>query len=68
MKKVLYAASGAGHLEHFHRPYIAALADAGWEVWTFCAGKAELPGVYRALDYPLKKRLWSPENFRTALR
>ena len=66
MKKVLFAASNPAHIRNFHRPYIAWLADQGWQVWLLCGGSEPVPGVYRALPYPFQKRMWSPVNFRTA--
>ena len=68
MKKILYAASVPAHLKNFHVPYITALAEAGDRVWTLCSGKCELPGVSQSVDLPLKKSLWAPGNFLSAVR
>lgn len=39
MKRILYAASVASHLDAFHTPYIEALRSEGYEVVTLAAGE-----------------------------
>lgn len=67
-KKVLYAASTAGHLENFHAPYIKLLSQSGFEVTACCRGRAKVEGISRHIDLPLKKKLSSPGNFALAAR
>ncbi len=68
MSKILYAASVPAHLENFHVPYIAALADRGERVWVLCSGRYRQSGVERCIDLPMKKNLLAPVNLSSALR
>ena len=68
MSKVLYAASVPVHLNNFHVPYIAALAARGDRVWVLCSGEFRLSCVEQSVDLPLKKTLWAPRNFVSAIR
>ena len=68
MRKILYAASNPVHLRNFHAPYIDRLAAEGDQVWTLCSGGYERPGVFRSIDLPLRKSMWAPVNFISALR
>ncbi|MBP5167122.1 MAG: glycosyltransferase [Oscillospiraceae bacterium] len=67
-KKILYAASTAGHLENFHAPYINLLARAGCRVTTCCRGRPETEGAAEHIEFPLEKKLASPRNFVLAAR
>lgn len=67
-KKVLYAASTAGHLENFHKAYILQLAQQGYQVVTCCKGRPELEGACRHIEFPLEKKLYSPRNFALSIK
>ena len=68
MRKILYAASNPTHLRNLHMPYIDRLVADGDQVWTLCSGGFDRPGVFRSIDLPLKKSVWSPGNFLSAFR
>lgn len=68
-KKILYAASTAGHLKSFHLPYLERLAREGWTVHT--AGKGAdtpLPGAERGIDIAFEKQMFSPKNLKATLQ
>lgn len=66
-KKILFAASGRGHIMSFHRPYIKALAEAGHIVHGAWSGTAEVvPGVDKVHVLPFEKKMTAPGNFRAA--
>lgn len=65
--KLLYAASAYIHLMNFHRPYLRAFRERGWEVHALCADpKGEIPEADRTIAVPLKKKMSAPENFAAA--
>lgn len=68
-KKILYVASTAGHLNSFHRPYLARLHRDGWIVHIAGRGAAEarFPGVDAGFDISFEKSMFSPKNL-TAVR
>ena len=68
MRKILYAASNPTHLRNFHGTYIDRLTAAGDQVWTLCSGGFDRAGVFRSIDLPLKKSIWAPGNFLSAIR
>ncbi len=68
MPKLLYAASNPVHLRNFHRPYLAAACKEGWETQVFCPGGYEQEGIRDCIDLPLRKSLFAPVNFQTALQ
>ncbi|WP_369282891.1 glycosyltransferase [Oscillibacter sp. GMB15532] len=62
---VLFTASTYSHLYNFHRPYLAAFRDLGWEVHIACGGAGmEIPEADQTLSLPFEKRMTSPANFR----
>ena len=63
VKKILYAASTASHLENFHAPYISLLARAGCRVTVCCRGIPETEGAAEHIELPFEKKLVSPRNF-----
>ena len=62
MKKVLYAASTAGHLRSFHLPWLDALKEQGWTVHCAAAGEFSWPSVDAYFDLPFTKSMFSPKN------
>ena len=66
-KKVLFCASTLSHLRQFHRPYLQAFAQAGWEVWAAAEQTGELPWAHRVVALPLRKRFTSPKNLQAVL-
>ncbi len=64
-KAVLFTASTYSHLYNFHRPYLAAFRDLGWEVHIACGGVGmEIPEADRKLFLPFEKKMTAPANFR----
>ena len=64
--KILYTASTDSHLRSFHRPYLAALRRAGWDVTAAANGSGEHLGDVHFLAVPFTKSFVSPHNFRAA--
>ncbi|MDE7260691.1 MAG: glycosyltransferase [Oscillospiraceae bacterium] len=65
--KVLFTASTYSHILHFHLPYIQRFHEQGWSVHVACGGPhEEVPFTDKTLDLPLKKDMWSTENFRAS--
>lgn len=64
MPKVLFTASTYGHLAAFHRPYLQAFRDMGWQVHTAAGGAlCPLPEASRRVLLPFEKEMTSPANF-----
>lgn len=64
MPKVLFTASTYGHLAAFHRPYLQAFRDMGWQVHTAAGGELRpLPEVSRRVLLPFEKKMTAPANF-----
>ena len=68
MKKVLYAASTAGHLQFFHLPWLRWLAQNGWTVHGMGAGAFSSPDVAVYYDLPFTKSMLSKKNFAISWR
>lgn len=67
--KLLYAASAYIHLMNFHRPYLRAFRERGWEVHALCADpKGDIPEADRTIAAPFRKKMSAPDNFIAALR
>lgn len=65
-QRVLFTASTFSHIAHFHRPYLRAFQERGWEVHAACGGAAPaLPEADRVFLLPFEKRMSSPANFRS---
>ena len=65
--KVLFTASTYSHILHFHQPYLQWFQEQGWAVHVACGGPhAAVPFADETLDLPLKKNMWSLDNFRAA--
>lgn len=66
-KKILFVASGRGHIMSFHRPYLKALTEAGHTVHGAWSGAADaVPGVDKVHILPFEKKMTAPGNFRAA--
>ena len=66
--KIFYAASTASHIESFHLPYLRWLCARGDEVCVAAPARPEgLPEGARWYRLPLKKSIFAPENFLTAV-
>ncbi len=62
MKKVLYAASTAGHLQAFHLFWLHWLRQAGWTVHAAAAGAFSCEDVTEYFDLPFTKSMFSLRN------
>ncbi len=68
-QRVLFTASTFSHILHFHRPYLAAFRELGWEVHTACGGPAErVPEADAVFPLPFEKRMASPANLAAQRR
>lgn len=67
--RVLFTASTASHIRHFHLPYLQDFQERGWTVHVAC-GSCDGPILYtdEVLPLPLEKRMSAPSNFRAALQ
>jgi glycosyltransferase EpsD len=65
MKKILFCASRASHLENFHRDYIAYFRSLGWEVHVAAQGKLHLPEVDRFFELRFSKSSFPLANICT---
>ncbi len=64
-KAILFTASTYSHLYNFHRPYLAAFRDLGWNVHIACGGSAmEIPEADQTLSLPFEKKMTAPANLR----
>lgn len=68
MKKVLFCASTFSHLCSFHRPYMRAFRERGWEVWAAGADLRPLPEADRSVEIGFRKRFFSPKNLSAILQ
>ena len=56
-QRVLFTASSYSHIAHFHRPYLRAFQERGWEVHVACGGAAlPLPEADRVFFVPFEKK------------
>ena len=55
-KRILYVASGMGHIRDFHLPYIEALRQDGCEVKVMASGRGA------DFDIPFEKKIFSRKN------
>jgi glycosyltransferase EpsD len=62
MNKILFCASTASHICNFHLPYIKALNDKNYEVWTASASDESIPYAKRSVAFPFRKNLLSFYN------
>lgn len=66
--KILFVASTASHICHFHLPYLEQLRSDGWMIHVACGGSAsDIPHSHRTIPLPLKKSMFSISNLRSAL-
>lgn len=66
-KKILFVASGRGHIMSFHCPYLKALTESGYTVHGAWSGAADaVPGVDKVHILPFEKKMTTPGNFRAA--
>ena len=64
MPKVLFTASTYSHLATFHRPYLEAFRDMGWQVHTAAGGDLRpLPEADLTVLLPFEKKMTAPANF-----
>ncbi len=68
MKKILFCASRASHLENFHRDYMAYFHAQGWEVHGAAQGELHLPEVDRFFELPFSKSSLPIDNIGTILK
>ncbi|MDN0031291.1 glycosyltransferase [Oscillibacter valericigenes] len=62
---VLFTASTYSHIKNFHRPYLRAFQDLGWQVHVACGGApASMPEADRLINLPFEKKMTAPANFR----
>ena len=63
--RILFTASTYSHIVHFHRPYLQALSNMGWQVDVACGGEPmPIPEADRVIHIPFEKRMTSPKNLR----
>ena len=68
-QRVLFTASTGSHLYNFHRPYLAAFRDLGWEVHAACGGPPpSLPEADAVFSVSFEKKMTAPANFRAQAR
>ncbi len=64
MKKVLFTASTYSHINHFHRPYLAALRQEGWTVHVACGGAVQpIVEADQVIHVPFQKKMTAPNNW-----
>ena len=62
-RSVLFTASVFSHIANFHRPYLRAFQELGWQVDVACGGEVcPIPEARRLIPLPLKKSMTAPEN------
>ena len=60
----MFTASTFSHIANFHRPYLRAFHDLGWQVHVACGGAAApIPEADRIFSLPLEKKMTAPQNF-----
>lgn len=64
--RVLFTASTASHILHFHLPYLKRFQELGYTVDVGCGSVSDIPYADRVIDLPFEKRMGSPGNFRAA--
>lgn len=66
-RKVLFTASTASHIRHFHLPYLEQFHERGWTVHVGCGGvDGEIPWADEVIALPLEKKMAAAGNFRAA--
>lgn len=66
-RKVLFTASTYSHIVNFHLPYLRKFREEGWIVHAACGGTPmPIPYADKVADFPLKKSMWAPGNFKAA--
>lgn len=66
--RVLFTASTFSHIVNFHRPYLQAFRDLGWEVVVACGGREmDIPEADRRVVIPFEKSITSPKNANAVL-
>lgn len=62
---VLFTASTWSHIVNFHRPYLQAFRNLGWQVHVAAGGEAPpLSEADRTIPLPFEKKMTAPSNFR----
>lgn len=64
MKKILFCASTVSHIKNFHLPYIKALSDSGYEVYTAADSEFLFENTKGCFMLPFKKVFTSPQNVK----
>ena len=60
---ILFTASAYSHIANFHRPYLRAFAERGWQVDVACGGTPiDIPEASNLIHIPLQKSYTSPRN------
>ena len=66
--RILFTASTFSHIVNFHRPYLQAFRDLGWEVVVACGGREmDIPEADRLVVIPFEKSITSPKNANAVL-
>lgn len=65
MKKILFVARLAEHINHFHLPYIDYLKQQGYSVDVATVGDEELVGVDHHFIVPMQRNPFSKSNFKS---
>lgn len=65
MPTVLFTASTYSHIANFHRPYLRAFHELGWQVHVACGGEPRpIPEADLSVLLPFEKKMASPANFK----
>ena len=63
--KVLFTASTWSHIANFHRPYLQAFRQLGWQVHVACGGEdRDIPEADLRVQLPFEKKITAPANFK----
>lgn len=65
MKKILFTASRASHIQNFHIPYLQDYHSQGWQVHVVTQGRLELDEVDVLYELPFYKKTLCRENLST---
>ena len=69
MRRVLFTASTYSHIVNFHRPYLRAFKQRGWQVDVACGGAAmAIPEADHVIHIPFEKTMTSFQNVNAMLR
>lgn len=65
MKKILFCASRASHIENFHMPYIQYFYHKNYQIDVIAEGEIQSEYIHRNYDLEFTKHFFSPDNIAT---